>query len=193
MRLVRGAPPPAHARARVGARLDVGVRALNIFAALCQGQRMGVFAGSGVGKSVLMSMLARGADADVIVGERGREVKEFIEDTLGAEGRARSVVVVATSDESAARRRLAPDMACAVAEHFRDQGKNVLLLVDSVTRFAMALREIGLSVGEPPTTKGYTPSVFAELPKLLERAGPGREREQAVRRHEVEVGKVLVG
>jgi flagellum-specific ATP synthase len=178
---VRAAPPSAHDRARVGARLDVGVRALNIFAALCRGQRMGVFAGSGVGKSVLMSMLARGAQADVIViglvGERGREVKEFIEDTLGEEGRRRSVVVVATSDESAARRRLAPHMACAVAEHFRDEGLDVLLLVDSVTRFAMAQREIGLAVGEPPTTKGYTPSVFAELPKLLERAGPGHEGE----------------
>ncbi len=176
-RLVRGAPPPAHARARVGERMDVGVRALNIFAALCRGQRMGVFSGSGVGKSVLMSMLARGAAADVIViglvGERGREVKEFIEDTLGEEGRRRSVLVVATSDEAAARRRLAPHMACAVAEHFRDEGKDVLLLIDSVTRLAMAQREIGLAVGEPPTTKGYTPSVFAELPKLLERAGPG--------------------
>lgn len=178
---VRAAPPSAHDRGRVGERLDVGVRALNMFAALCRGQRMGVFAGSGVGKSVLMSMLARGAKADVIViglvGERGREVKEFIEDTLGEEGRRRSVVVVATSDESAARRRLAPHMACAVAEHFRDEGLDVLLLVDSVTRFAMAQREIGLSVGEPPTTKGYTPSVFAELPKLLERAGPGRAGE----------------
>ena len=178
---VKAAPPSAHGRARVGERLDTGVRCLNIFAALCRGQRMGVFAGSGVGKSVLMSMLARGANADVIViglvGERGREVKEFIEDTLGEEGRRRSVVVVATSDESAARRRLAPHVACAVAEHFRDEGLDVLLLIDSVTRFAMAQREIGLSVGEPPTTKGYTPSVFAELPKLLERAGPGREGE----------------
>jgi flagellum-specific ATP synthase len=180
--LVRAPPPSAHGRARVGARLDTGVRAINLFSAICRGQRMGVFSGSGVGKSVLMSMLARGAGADVIViglvGERGREVKEFIEDTLGEEGRRRSVVVVATSDESAARRRLAPHMACAVAEHFRDQGLDVLLLIDSVTRFAMAQREIGLSVGEPPTTKGYTPSVFAELPKLLERAGPGREDEQ---------------
>jgi flagellum-specific ATP synthase len=179
--LVRSPPPSAHDRARVGGRLDVGVRALNIFAALCRGQRMGVFSGSGVGKSVLMSMLARSAEADVIViglcGERGREVKEFIEDTLGEQGRRRSVVVVATSDESAARRRLAPHMASAVAEHFRDEGLDVLLLIDSVTRFAMAQREIGLSVGEPPTTKGYTPSVFAELPKLLERAGPGREGE----------------
>ncbi len=181
-RLVRSPPPSAHARSRVGARLDVGVRAINMFSAICRGQRMGVFSGSGVGKSVLMSMLARGAAADVIViglvGERGREVKEFIEDTLGEEGRRRSVVVVATSDESAARRRLAPHMASAVAEHFRDEGLDVLLLVDSVTRFAMAQREIGLSVGEPPTTKGYTPSVFAELPKLLERAGPGREGEK---------------
>ena len=180
-RLVRGPPPSAHDRARVGARLETGVRAINIFSAICRGQRMGVFAGSGVGKSVLMSMLARGAGADVIViglvGERGREVKEFIEDTLGEEGRRRSVVVVATSNEGAARRRLAPHMACAVAEYFRDEGLDVLLLVDSVTRFAMAQREIGLSIGEPPTTKGYTPSVFAELPKLLERAGPGREGE----------------
>jgi flagellum-specific ATP synthase len=181
-RLVRGAPPPAHGRARVGARLDMGVKAINLFSAICRGQRMGVFAGSGVGKSVLMSMLARGSAADVIViglvGERGREVKEFLEDTLGDEGRRRSVVVVATSDEPAARRRLAPHMACAVAEHFRDEGLDVLLLIDSVTRLAMAQREIGLAVGEPPTTKGYTPSVFSELPKMLERAGPGREGEK---------------
>jgi len=180
-RPTRAPPPPAHDRGRVGARLDTGVRTLNMFAAICRGQRMGIFAGSGVGKSVLLSMLARGANADVIViglvGERGREVKEFIEDTLGEEGRRRSVVVVATSDESAARRRLAPHLASAVAEHFRDEGLDVLLLIDSVTRFAMAQREIGLSVGEPPTTKGYTPSVFAELPKLLERAGPGRQGE----------------
>ncbi len=180
-RLVRAPPISAHDRGRVGARMDVGVRALNLFTALCRGQRMGIFAGSGVGKSVLLSMLARGAAADVIVlglvGERGRELKEFLEDTLGEEGLRRSVVVVSTSDESAARRRLAPHMACTVAEHFRDEGLDVLLLVDSVTRFAMAQREIGLSVGEPPTTKGYTPSVFAELPKLLERAGPGHENE----------------
>jgi flagellum-specific ATP synthase len=178
-RAVRAAPVAAHARSRVGARLDTGVRSINLFAALCRGQRMGIMAGSGVGKSVLLSMLARGAGADVIVialvGERGREVKEFIEDTLGAEGARRSVVVVATSDESAARRRLAPHMASCIAEQFRDEGLDVLLLVDSVTRFAMAQREIGLAAGEPPTTKGYTPSVFAELPKLLERAGPGKD------------------
>jgi flagellum-specific ATP synthase len=176
-RAIRATPPLASSRARVGATVQTGVRALDVFAPLCVGQRLGLFAGSGVGKSVLMSMLARWADCDVavigLIGERGREVQEFVEDDLGPEGLARSVVVVATSDEPALMRRQAAWTTLAIAEHFRDQGLRVLCLMDSVTRFAMAQREIGLASGEPPATKGYTPTVFAELPRLLERAGPG--------------------
>lgn len=176
---VRAAPPAATARARLGPRLPLGVRVLDLFTACREGQRLGLFAASGVGKSTLMASLARNAACDVaviaLVGERGREVREFIEDDLGPEGLARSVVVVATSDAPPLLRREAAFSAMAVAEHFRDRGKRVLLMMDSVTRFCLALREIGLSAGEPPTTRGYPPSVFAELPRLLERAGPGLE------------------
>ncbi len=174
---LRNKPPAPHNRQRMGEQLDLGVRAANTFLATCRGQRMGIFSGSGVGKSVLLSMMARYTAADVsvigLVGERGREVQEFLEDDLGAEGLARSVVVVATGDEPALMRRQAAYVTLAVAEHFRNHGKQVLCLIDSVTRFAMAQREIGLSAGEPPTSKGYPPTTFGELSRLLERAGPG--------------------
>ncbi|MFV0422589.1 FliI/YscN family ATPase [Oleidesulfovibrio sp.] len=168
-------PPNPLLRPRIDAPLDVGVRCINSLITLGKGQRVGIMAGSGVGKSTLMGMMARYTSADVnviaLVGERGREVVEFIEKDLGPEGMARSVLIIATSDQSPLVRMRAAYAATAVAEFFRDQGKDVLLMMDSVTRFAMAAREVGLAVGEPPTTKGYTPTVFAQLPKLLERAG----------------------
>ena len=176
----RASPPEPTRRGRLGPPLELGVRALDLFTTMRSGQRLGLFAGSGVGKSTLLGMLARQAACDVavvaLVGERGREVREFVEDTLGPEGLARSVVVVATSDAPPLLRREAAYAATAVAEHFRDCGASVLLMMDSVTRFCLALREIALAAGEPPATRGYPPSVFAELPRLLERAGPGMER-----------------
>ena len=173
-RLTAPAPDALH-RNRIEERLETGVRAIDSLLTVARGQRLGIFAGSGVGKSVLLGMLARNANADVnviaLIGERGREVRDFIERDLGPEGLARSVVVVVTSDQSAVMRSRGAETATAIAEYFRDQGKNVMLMMDSLTRYAMARREIGLASGEPPTTKGYTPSVFADLPRLCERAG----------------------
>jgi len=170
-------PEPASPmdRKRITQRLTTGVRAIDCFTTLGKGQRIGVFAGPGVGKSTLMGSIARGTNADInvigLIGERGREVREFIDDALGAEGLARSVVVVATSDQSPLMRIRAAHTATSVAEHFRDRGADVMLMMDSITRYAHAQRQVGLAVGEPPATKGYTPSVFAMLPRLLERAG----------------------
>ncbi|MBE0363717.1 flagellum-specific ATP synthase [Pseudoalteromonas ulvae UL12] len=172
------------ARRAISEPMDVGVRAINAVVTVGQGQRMGLFAGSGVGKSVLLGMMTRGSAADVIVvglvGERGREVKEFIEEILGDEGRRRSVVVAAPADASPLMRLKGCETAVTIAEYFRDQGLNVLLLLDSVTRYAMAQREIALAVGEPPATKGYPPSVFAKLPALVERAGNGGEGQGSI-------------
>jgi flagellum-specific ATP synthase len=170
-------PPPPLTRRRISENLGVGVRAIDGLLTLGRGQRVGIMAGSGVGKSTLLGMIARNTEADIsviaLIGERGREVREFIERDLGEEGLNRSVVVVATSDQPALVRLKGAMTATAIAEYFRDQGMDVMLMMDSVTRFAMAQREVGLTVGEPPATRGYTPSVFAMLPKLLERSGTG--------------------
>lgn len=176
-RPIQAQPPDPLKRQAIQSQLQTGVRAIDGLLSVGEGQRMGIFAGSGVGKSTLLSMIARNTSADInviaLIGERGREVREFIDHDLGPVGLARSVVVVSTSDQPALLRLKAAFVATAVAEYFRDQGLRVNLMMDSVTRFAMAQREVGLSVGEPPTSRGYTPSVFALLPKLLERAGSG--------------------
>lgn len=170
-------PPNPLDRMVIDEPLETGVRVIDGLLTIGRGQRVGIFAGSGVGKSTLLGMIARKAKADVnviaLLGERGREVRDFVENSLGPEGLARSVLIVATGDQSALIRARGALVATAIAEYFRDQGKQVLLMVDSITRVAMAWREIGLAVGEPPTTKGYPPSVFASLPRLLERAGNG--------------------
>lgn len=172
-------PPNPLSRPRIHEPLSLGVRAIDSLFTVGKGQRMGIFAGSGVGKSTLMSMIAKNSEADVnviaLIGERGREVRDFIERDLGEDGLRKTVVVVATSDQPALMRIKGAMTATAIAEYFRNQGLNVTLMMDSVTRFAMAQREIGLAIGEPPTTKGYTPSVFAYLPKLLERSGTNEQ------------------
>jgi flagellum-specific ATP synthase len=174
---MHGEPPHPLQRQMVDTQLQLGVRALDTLIPCGKGQRLGILAGSGVGKSSLLSMIVRGTSADVsvlaLVGERGREVREFIEHDLGPEGLARSVVVVATSDQPPLVRLQAAFVATRIAESFRDRGRDVVLMMDSVTRFAMAQREVGLSAGETPATRGYPPSVFAALPRLLERAGAG--------------------
>lgn len=174
---VRGEPPAALDRTLISSPMRTGVRAIDALLTLGKGQRVGIFAGSGVGKSTLLGTIAARSEADVnviaLIGERGREVREFIHDTLGEEGLRRSVVVAVTGDQAALSRVKGAQVATAIAEHFRDKGLDVLLMMDSVTRVAQAQREIGLAAGEPPTTRGYTPSVFALLPRLLERAGPG--------------------
>jgi flagellum-specific ATP synthase len=176
-RSLRAAPPNPLKRQRITTPFETGVRAIDTFTPVGQGQRLGIFAGSGVGKSTLMGMIARGAESDInviaLVGERGRELREFIEKDLGPEGMARSVVVVATSDQPALARLRAALVATSIAEYFRDEGAKVLFMMDSVTRYAMAQREIGLAIGEPPSSRGYTPSVFSVLPRLLERTGMG--------------------
>ena len=176
-RAVRAQPPAPLDRQLIDAPLRTGVRAIDGLLTFAKGQRVGIFAGSGVGKSTLLGTIAARSEADVnviaLIGERGREVREFVQDTLGDEVLARSVVVAVTGDQAALARVKGALVATAVAEHFRDEGRDVLLMMDSVTRVAQAQREIGLAAGEPPTTRGYTPSVFALLPRLLERAGPG--------------------
>ncbi|WP_321503959.1 flagellar protein export ATPase FliI [Breoghania sp.] len=176
-------PPPSLKRSRVSKGLRTGVRVVDLFSPLCVGQRVGIFAGSGVGKSTLLAMFARSGDFDTVVvglvGERSREVREFIEDALG-DAIEKSVVVVSTGDESPMMRRLAPKTAMTIAEHFRDRGESVLLIIDSATRFAHAARDVAMAAGEPPVARGYTPSVFSELPRLLERAGPGENGSGAI-------------
>ena len=178
-RRVRAAPPPPFRRRSVGPRIETGIKCLDLFVPLCRGQRVGIFAGSGVGKTTLLTELIRHAQADVfvigLIGERGRELQGFLSDVLSTQGKERTVIVVSTGDEPPLARRQAAWTATAVAEYFRDQGLQVFLLIDSVTRFALAQREIGLAGGEPPAQRGFPPTTFSELPRLVERAGPGAD------------------